>query len=178
MPPRRLSSRAAPAAAAAVVLLAAALLLCAACASADKAAECRAAFDAAGAVSGIGANTPNCNAVAFDLRKCCVEAKAALSRGPADCEHAPHAWSEQPACSSNTAARVCACLCMHDRAAVPPPCRRHRRPLPHAHAGLCEPAVWREVQSQVSSAGIQGLTPDSLRAFARACGIRHSGNGC
>jgi hypothetical protein len=44
-------------------------------------------------------------------------------------------------------------------------------------AGLCDKAVWAEVERQMSSSGIQGLNSGSLNTFTRICGIPNAGAG-
>lgn len=98
-------------------------------ASGNKAAECRAAYDAAGGESALASRLPACstNAASFDFTACCSQAKTALSAAPSGC--------------------------------------------------LCDGEVWKEVESRMTGAGIEGLNAESLRAFTRACGIPNRGAG-
>jgi hypothetical protein len=44
-------------------------------------------------------------------------------------------------------------------------------------SGLCDPAVWAEVERQMTSSGIQGLNSGTLNTFTRMCGIPNAGAG-
>jgi hypothetical protein len=44
-------------------------------------------------------------------------------------------------------------------------------------AGLCDAAVWSEVESGILGAGISGLTSSTLKDFTKACSIKNQGAG-
>lgn len=49
--------------------------------------------------------------------------------------------------------------------------------LHFAVAGLCDPAVWSDVENGILGAGINGLTSTTLKDFTKGCGIKNRGAG-
>eukprot|EP00878_Enallax_costatus_P030813 GHUV01033606.1.p1 GENE.GHUV01033606.1~~GHUV01033606.1.p1 ORF type:complete len:133 (+),score=40.49 GHUV01033606.1:173-571(+) len=68
--------------------------------------------------------------------------------------------------------------CSQDNFKLEDCCSQAKSALAQGPSGcLCDQGVWNEVERQMTSSGIQGLTPESLRTFTRICNIPNKGAG-